>query len=496
MSALNQTALSGLSANVAPNYSPSAHKAGILHLGVGAFHRAHQAAYTDAALAASGGDWRIVGVSLRSTEIADTLNAQDGLFTLVERGTQGAKANIIGSIESVLAAARDVNAVLAEFTKPNIKLVTLTVTEKAYGIDRAANDIDEAHPAVAADLKAAHAPTGVLGLLTEGLRLRRVALGEKAALTVLCCDNLPENGQLLRAGVLGFARRVDADLAQWIEKTITFPSSMVDRITPAATDETFAIANELTGLTDAAAIETEPFVQWVIEDNFAAGHPDWATGGALFVKDVEPYENMKLRMLNGAHSLLAYAGHLSGHIYVRDTMQDTALKALVDLHMQAAAATLGPLEGIDLDHYRAELIDRFINPEIAHQTYQIAMDGTQKLQQRIFTPAISAVDAGQSIETFAFATAAWMRYALGTHENGTSFELRDPRETDIETALSGTVGTASSIFIALSNMANFMPEALKNNNNFSAATQKHLAKILDDGMAKAIASLIAQDHSA
>jgi fructuronate reductase len=493
MTSLNAAALSRLPKETAPAYDPSTHHSGILHIGVGAFHRAHQAAYTDAALSASGGDWRITGVSLRSTEIADTLNAQDGLFTLVERGTNGAKASVIGAIETVLAAARDVNAVLAEFSKPNIRIVTLTVTEKAYGIDRAANDIDLSHPAIAADLQTPHAPQGVLGILTEGLRLRREALGAQGAMTLLCCDNLPENGHLLRLGVLGFAHRIDANLAAWIEDNVTFPSSMVDRITPAATQATLDIARDLTGFTDPAAIETEPFLQWVIEDDFAAGHPDWAAGGALFVKDVAPYENMKLRMLNGAHSLLAYAGHLSGHVYVRDTMQDAPLKALVNAHMQAAAATLEPLQGINFDQYRSELIDRFINPEIAHETYQIAMDGTQKLQQRIFTPALSALETEQSIETFAFATAAWMRYALGVDENGTPFALRDPQEDAIKSALTGHDGTATTVYNALKKLPDFMPEALRENAVFAASVQRHLHIILNDGIAQAIANFTSEE---
>ncbi|MCP1168825.1 mannitol dehydrogenase family protein, partial [Limimaricola sp. ASW11-118] len=246
------------------------------------------------------------------------------------------------------------------------------------------------------------------GLLVEALRRRRGA--GRAPFTVLCCDNLPENGALLRGGVLGFARRVDPEFADWISAEVAFPSSMVDRITPAATDDTRALARRLTGYEDAAAIETEPFCQWVIEDRFPQGRPDWEAGGAIFVEDVAPFERMKLRMLNGAHSLIAYAGFVAGHTLVRDAMASAALAALVRRHIAAAARTLGPLPGIDLAAYGAELAARFANPAIAHETYQIAMDGSQKLPQRIFGPAWDAQQAGRDLRPFAFATAAWARY--------------------------------------------------------------------------------------
>lgn len=485
MSRLDASTLPGLPAGMRPGYDPAAHGTGILHLGLGAFHRAHQAAYTDAALAAGGGDWRIAAVSLRSTGLVDALGEQDGLYTLVERGAEGDRARVIAALSETLAAARDIEPVLARFADPGVRLVTLTVTEKAYGIDRAAMDIDADHPAVAADLAAPRAPSGVLGLLVEGLRRRRAA--GLPAPTILCCDNLPENGVLLRAGVLGFARRVDAELAGWIEGAVSFPSSMVDRITPAATDETLARAHDLTGLEDRAAIETEPFTQWVIEDDFPQGRPAWEAAGAVFVADVAPYERMKLRMLNGAHSLIAYAGYLAGHVHVRDAMRDPALSALVDRHMRAAGRTVGALPDIDLDRYRADLLARFANPAIAHQTYQIAMDGTEKLPQRLLAPAVEALEASDDLSTYATAVAAWMRYAQGTDGAGRPHDLRDPREAEIRAVLAKAGPEPAGIATALMALPDLFPAALRDSAAFRDAVVRRLAAMQGAGMAGALA---------
>lgn len=465
-----------------PGYDPAAHGVGILHLGIGAFHRAHQAVASDDALARSGGDWRITGVSLRSREVADALGPQHGLYTLIERGADGTKARVIGAIRDVIAA--DPDRVLAAMSDPAIRIVTLSVTEKGYGIDRATRAADPAHPAVAADLADPGRPSGVLGLICAALAARHAA--GIAPFTLLSCDNLPENGALLRDGVLDFTRRTRPDLAGWIAENVSFPSSMVDRITPAATPETLAEATRQTGCTDLAAIETEPFMQWVIEDRFPQGRPDWEAGGAIFVRDVAPYERMKLTMLNGSHSMLAYAGFLSGHRYVRDVMGDPALAALVRRHLQAAAQVLPDLEGIALADYAADLEARFRNPAIAHETYQIAMDGTEKLPQRIFQPALAALAAGQDPRPFAFATAAWMRYALGVTDAGEAYALRDPREPEIRATLSGIARNAGVISAALHGLPGLFPQRLADDPAWRDAVQAALAAMLAEGMAQAI----------
>lgn len=481
---LTQSTLPSLPETVArPGYDPAAHGVGIVHIGVGAFHRAHQAVYTDSTLGHEGGDWRIEGISLRSTDIADALNPQDGLYTLIVRREEGVSARVIGSIRRVIAAAREREAALAALAVPETRIASVTVTEKAYGIDRARGAVDTAHPAIAADLANPRAPVGVIGMLVEGLRLRR----EKSLTpyTVLCCDNLPDNGSLVRAGVLDFARRIDPALAGWIESNVAFPATMVDRITPAATDATLAEAERLTGLADHAAIETEPFTQWVIEDHFTAGRPAWEAGGAIFVKDVAPYEAMKLRMLNGTHSMLAYAGFLSAHKYVRDVMADASLARLVRRYMRAAAATLSPLPGINFSDYADALAERFANPAIAHETYQIAMDGTEKLPQRILGAASHALENGQDIRPFAFAVAAWMRYAMGRTDDGAPYALRDPREEAIRGALAGA-SEARSIAGVLFALPDVFPERLTDDQRWTSLVTEILATMLQKGMAGAV----------
>ena len=482
------TSLDQVSPGVAlPRYRLGAHGCGIVHIGVGAFHRAHQAVYTDDALAAEGGDWRIIGISLRSTDIADALNAQNGLYTLIVRDAAGDRARVMGSIAHVVAAAREPGAALAALTDPGIRIVTITVTEKAYGIARGSG-VDESNPAIAADLASPRAPVGVIGLLVEALRLRRQA--GTPPFTVLCCDNLPDNGTLLAQGVTDFARRLEPELARWIEAEVAFPSCMVDRITPASTNRTYADAERMTGCADQAAVESEPFSQWVIEDRFPTGRPAWAAGGALFVGEIAPYERMKLRMLNGTHSMLAYCGYLTGCTYVRDVMLRPDLASLVDRHLAAARSTLPPVAGVDLKHYAADLRARFANPAIAHQTYQIAMDGTEKLPQRLFQPSLELLSRGESVRPFAFATSAWMRYCLGRTDEGATYALRDPREEQIVQALAGA-GDARSISAALHTLPGFIPPALAANATWRSEVDGALSVMLEKGMAAAVRAEVA-----
>jgi fructuronate reductase len=465
-----------------PGYRPEAFGAGIVHIGAGAFFRAHAAAYTDAALAASGGDWRIRAVALRSGDLAQTLGPQDGRYTLVTRDAGGSRGRVIGAVAGVIAA--DPAATLAALCDPATRIVSLTVTERGYGIDRARMAADPAHPAVAADLAAPARPTGVLGLLAAALGRRRAAGVPPFA--VLCCDNLPENGRLLRAAVVDFARRLDPALADHIAAAVAFPCTMVDRITPAPTDETRAEAARLTGCADLAAVEAEPFAQWVIEDRFPEGRPDWGAGGAIFVADVAPYEQMKLTMLNGAHSMLAYLGVLAGHRHVRDVMADPPFAALVRRHLAAASALLPPLPGIDLDAYAAALAARFANPALAHETRRIAMDGTEKLPQRLLAPALRCLAQGGDLRPFAFAVAGWMRHAMGRDEAGAPIVLHDPRAAEIAAALAPAGRDAASVVAALAALPGLFPPALLEDAAWRAAVTGALDAMLAGGVAAAI----------
>lgn len=466
-----------------PDYMPELHGPGILHLGLGAFARAHIAAYTDAAMFASGGDWRIVGVSLRGTEVASALNAQDGRYTLIVRGAEDS-CRVIGAIAEVVSGSSVGREVLDEMVRPGCRIVSITVTEKGYGILRTGG-CDPDHAAVQSDLSSPLNPNGVLGLVTLGLKRRLEA--ELPPFTVLCCDNLPDNGRLLRSAVIDFAQRSFGEtLARHIADEVAFPSTMVDRITPQATNQTRIDAELATGYDDLAAIETEAFSQWVIEDNFPAGRPAWEAMGATFTDSVSPFEKMKLRMLNGSHSMLAYTGYLAGKAYVRDVMADARLNMLVKRHLIAAAKTLPPI-AIDINAYALALVERFSNPSIAHETRQIAMDGTEKMPQRIFMPAIDTLDNGGDISSFAFATAAWMRYGLGYLDTGETYSVVDPRVEEIVAAVSRT-SNASEVFDAYASMSALLPLRLKDG-PFALKVEEYLHSMLSGGMASAVAKV-------
>ncbi|PTW58972.1 fructuronate reductase [Breoghania corrubedonensis] len=467
-----------------PRYDPSCHRVGIVHLGLGAFHKAHQAALTDAALAKNGGDWRILGISLRSPRAAEQLHPQNGLYTLIEKDAEGTRARVVGAIADAICAAGDPGPALAAMEARDTRIVSLTVTEKAYGLNRETRGCDPHHPAVAADLVRPEAPQGVLGLLCAALDRRRIA--GRPPFTVLCCDNLPENGTLLRGAVIDFARRTNAALAEWITAQVSFPSTMVDRITPAATAETRETAARLTGCEDLGAVETESFFQWVIEDDFPQGRPDWDAVGAIFTDNVAPFETMKLRMLNGCHSMLAYAGFHAGAACVRDVMADPALARLVDRHLTAAAATLPEVPGIDLHAYASALVRRFENPSIAHETFQIAMDGSEKMPQRIFAAVTQARARHVDVRPFVFATAAWARHISGATHDCPPYELRDPRASSLRALAYGR--SASQIVEALRH-AEFVPQDLGDDSAF----WDDVIALLDDMLHQPMRDVIARE---
>ena len=450
-----------------PDYDRDRLQSGILHIGLGAFHRAHQAVYTDAALAHAFGPWGIEAVSLRSARTVEALEAQSGLYSVLVRDGEETRAQVVGAVVGAHAARRSPDAVLGRLADGRIRVVTLTVTEKAYGVDPASGDLDPAHPDVAHDLATPGRPRGVIGHLVEGLARRKEA--KLRPFTVLCCDNLPTNGHIVERLVRQFADRRDPGLASWIAENVPFPSSMVDRIVPAPTRETLEDAERLLGCRDEAAVETEPFMQWVIEDRFCSGRPAWEAAGALFVADVAPYEQMKLRLLNGAHSLIAYLGQNRGLAHVRDVMAVPDYRDLVERHMRAAAPTLPPVPGIDMEAYIASLLARFSNRAIAHSTAQIAMDGTQKLPQRLLLPAASAVAEGSDAGAFARAVAEWIAYCCRAGE------IDDPRERELKSAareaLSAGDRPAARPFVLLNGL---FPKILRDSDAWGSLLQDKL----------------------
>lgn len=394
---LSAATVDRLPASVArPGYDRAEQRRGIVHLGIGAFHRAHQAVYTDEAMAGGDRDWAITGVSLRSTGVRDALAPQDGLYTVTERSSAGEHTRLIGAVAGVVVGEEAVAALAA----PETKLATLTITEKGYhrasdgSLDRAAVDA---------------AGGTIYHHLARAFDMRRAA--GLPGLTLLSCDNLAGNGEVLRRAL---GEYLDPDLRTWFEAECACPSSMVDRIVPAATDESLDHIAEQIGLRDEGAIATEPFRQWVIEDRFAGPRPRWETVGVQLVADVRPYETAKLRMLNGAHSALAYLGLAAGHRYVHEAIADPAIRPLIDrLMCQEAAASLDPAPGQDLMAYADALIARFGNTALPHSLAQIAMDGSQKIGPRWLEPL--AINRARGVATPATlrALAAWVVFVRG-----------------------------------------------------------------------------------
>ncbi|MBY4210381.1 mannitol dehydrogenase family protein [Rhodococcus fascians] len=409
---------------------------GIVHLGVGAFHRAHQAAFTHEAVLLTGETyWGITGFTQRSNTVVDQLAPQDGLFTLVQKGTEETTATVVGSILDVRNAAANPDAVVEAIADPATHIVTLTVTEKGYRLDPASGRLRLDDPEIAADL-AGRPPHTVAGQLVAGLARR---MAGDAPLTVLCCDNLPSNGRILSELVRVFveARGMNDGLAEWISRRVAFPSSMVDRIVPATADEDRADNERRTGLRDDALVVCEPFRQWVIEDDFAGPRPAWERVGVQFVEDVEPWETMKLRVLNATHSVLAYLGILRGHNTIAEAVQDPELDEICRAMVlrDVAPTTAG---GMDAVGYGNEVRTRFANPALKHTTRQVAMDGSQKLGPRLLGTVRDATDAGGSTDMLALAVAAWCAFVLAETEAGRA--LDDPLSAQLARA-----GSASDL---------------------------------------------------
>ena len=387
---LSDKVLPSISTAKVPAYDRSRVTPGIVHLGIGAFHRAHQAVYVDDCLAAGDTSWGIIGASLRSPATRDALEPQNGLYTLAVRGQEQEQLRVIGSIVDLKVAPEAPEELLATLCNPLIRIVSLTVSEKAY-LRNAAGDLDAAYPGIISDLANPGRPQTIFGFLAEAIARRRSA--GFAPFTILCCDNLPSNGAVLSVLLQQFSTLKNPDLARYVEAEVACPSSMVDRIVPATTDEDRSRISEALGFEDAWPVVTEPFRQWVIEDRFTAGRPGWEAHGVTMVRDVAPFEEMKLRLLNGAHSATAYLGLLLGRETVAQAFGDSRIRDFVQGLWAEAIPTLRSDVGLDPQAYTAELAQRFDNPALVHRTAQIATDGSQKLPQRIVASAIAQLQA-------------------------------------------------------------------------------------------------------
>lgn len=430
---------------------------GIVHLGLGAFYRAFGAIYVAEAMAAKGGDWGIIGVSLKSPGTRDALAPQDWAYTSVTLSPQGEETKVIEVLQDVLVAPEDPAAVVAAMADPGVRIVSLTVTEKGYCHNPATGALNRDHPDIQHDLRNL-LPASAPGFVVRALAARRAAGLDP--FTVLTCDNLPENGKLVRGVVLELAGLIDPDLADWIAEKARFPATMVDRITPATTDANIAQVTKMTGKHDAAPVLHEPFRQWVIEDSFVNDdHPDFAAVGVEMVADVTAFEHMKLRMLNGTHSSLAYLGYLAGHETIADTMANPAFAAYVEQLWSEIMPAVATPPGTSLPAYASALKDRYANPAIRHRTWQIAMDGSQKLPQRILGTLDENLKAGRASPGLCLALAAWMRYVGGVDEAGNPIEVKDPLATRLR-AISDAADTPAEKVAAFLALTEVFPAAL------------------------------------
>lgn len=423
---LRERSLAQLAADVRrPAYDRKTAGTGIVHLGVGAFMRAHVAVYCDDAMEEERGDWAIAGVSLRRPDVRDRLGPQDGLYTVGEFDTASEQRRLIGALKSMHVAPEDPGAVVRLLADARVGVITLSVTEKGYCLDPDSGELSLAHADIAHDLDEPQSPRSTIGFLVAGLT-ERMKAGE-APPTIVSCDNLPGNGRRLRAAVLAFAEARDTALAAWIAAHAAFPATMVDRIVPATTPDDVERNAQAIGLRDEAFVKTEPFRQWVIEDAFAGERPRWEAGGALVVPDVEPFETAKLRLLNGPHSTIAYLGSLAGFEYVHEAMADRAFAAFIRRLMIDEIAPVTPEPaGLEHDGYIEALLARFANPALQHRTRQIAMDGSQKLPQRVLNTIRAQLERNGPIDRLSLAVAGWMRYCLGRDERGRAYEVDDP----------------------------------------------------------------------
>ncbi|QEY17769.1 mannitol dehydrogenase family protein [Cellvibrio sp. KY-GH-1] len=486
MNRLNKNLLSQLPKDVAlPTYEREKLVAGIVHLGIGAFHRAHQAFYTEAVLNQFGGDWGIIGSSLRSASVRDQLVPQDCLYTLVERSGEGEKLQIIGAVTDTLVGPENPAALVATIAQPTIKIVSLTVTEKGYCHDPATGNLNEAHPDIIHDLQHLEAPVSAIGFIVAALK-QRFDKNQKA-FTALSCDNLPNNGEVLEKVVLQFAQKISPALADWIKANATFPSTMIDRIVPATTDDDRRDIENRLGARDEGMVVCEPFSQWVVEDKFADGRPEWEKVGVLLVKDVRVFEKIKLRLLNGAHSTMAYTGYLSGFQYISEVMEQPAFVKLVTTYMaREAGETVAAPAGFDIEAYKQQLRDRFSNKALKHRTWQIAMDGSQKLPQRLLETLREQLKGNGNIDILCLGVAAWIRYVSGVDEQGQAIEVSDPLAKELRAACDANQGNPAGMVKAVASIQKVFGTDLIDEPRFIQTTTQWLERFYSKGVLASI----------
>jgi mannitol 2-dehydrogenase len=433
---LSSNTLAKLPAAIAvPTYDRAALKGGVLHIGIGNFHRAHQAAYLDDLfLGGRDLDWAIVGAGVRAADEAmrAKLQEQDWLTTIVEQEANATKVRVTGSMIDFIKPG-DVAALLAALDRPEIRIVSLTITEGGYYISPATQKFDVAHPDIVADAKNIEAPRTAFGIILAGLMRRRAA--GAAPFTVMSCDNIPGNGHVTQNAVAGLADLIDPELGRWVRTEIAFPNSMVDRITPATSDRERAILKDKYGVEDNWPVFCEEFRQWVMEDNFPAGRPALETVGVTFTDDVAPYELMKLRILNGGHAAIAYPSALLDIHFVHEALEDPQVRAFLEkLTRDEIMPTVPPPPGVSLEDYRTLIERRFANPKIGDTISRLCLDGSNRQPKFVLPAVLDRLEASASVKGLTLVSALWCRYCAGTTESGKPIPPNDPSWDRIQAA--------------------------------------------------------------
>jgi mannitol 2-dehydrogenase len=426
---LNAANLNLLDPNIqVPKYDRRNVGQSIMHVGVGGFHRAHQAVYMDDLFnQGSNPEWGYCGVGLLSHDarMRDVMHSHDCLYTLVERSMEGDKARIIGSIVNFLFAPDDPEKVIEQMASPKTRIVSLTITEGGYYIDQSTGELDAKHPDIQYDLAHPHEPRCSFGYLLEALDRRRIR--GLAPFTLMSCDNIQSNGEVARKMLTAFAELRDPVFRNWLTENCLFPNSMVDRITPATTDEHRTLVKEKFGIDDGWPVMTESFKQWVIEDHFEQGRPAWESVGAQMTTDVLPYEKMKLRLLNASHQALCYIGMLLGYQLVHESMQDQDIQKLVKKMMdEEVTPLLSPVPGVDLTDYKRTLIERFANPAIRDQLSRIGIYGSSGIPKFVLPSIQEQLQRGGPIKLLSFTVGSWFRYLNGLDDSGKEMPMLDP----------------------------------------------------------------------
>ena len=460
----------------------SKHDIGIVHIGLGAFHRAHQAVYLEQTLALHGGDWMIASANIRSNySLVEQMNAAEHCYHVVEYAdTSNANLREIKAIKNTFFCGSDEGreALLAQMTAPATKVVTLTVTEKGYYLAPSTGELLVGAPEIQHDMASPSQPKTALGLILESLKQRR-AQG-LSAFTVLSCDNMPHNGIRAKGAVVALAKGQDDEFAQWIEKNVAFPNSMVDRIVPAVSEQDLAMIKADTGISEPTVVKCEQFSQWVIEDHFPAGRPQWESAGVQMVDDVSSYEMMKLRMLNGSHSLLAYLGSIAGFKTVADAVQDKDIRAFLEHYMmQEVAPTLPSFSQTEIAIYCQQLLARFENDSLQHQLKQIAMDGSQKLPQRWLTGLTELQAQALAAPAIELGIAGWIAFLCDAEQGQQS--INDPLETVLFETVNRYRDDSVSLVGTLLQRNDIFPSSLVKNE----ALQVRLVGLVDELLAGA-----------